>query len=118
MANIHVLESPAPGRFRVVYHVAIPASNNAAGVAWRTAVANSRPTGANAPPISVLPDGDGTGGTISLAEKAQLVSGEVYETVHDEKGQTGAGINAMFAQRSAAILAALQARLAQFGRTI
>jgi hypothetical protein len=118
MANIHVLDSTAPGRFRVVYHVAIPASNNAAGVAWRTAVANSRPTGANAPPISVLPDGDGGSGTISAAEKALIVSGAVYELVQDEKGQTGAGINAMYAQRSAEVLAALQARLAQFGRII
>jgi hypothetical protein len=118
VANVHILESLAPGRFRVAYHVAIPASNNPAGVAWRTAVVNSRPTGANAPPISVLPDGDGTNGTISAAEKAQLSSGALYEVVHDEKGQTGAGINAMFARRSAEVLAALQARLAQFGRTI
>ena len=33
MANTHVLEQLAPGRFRVVYHVAIPATNNAGGVA-------------------------------------------------------------------------------------
>ena len=118
MANVHVLESPAPGRFRVAYHVAIPASNNPAGVAWRTAIVNSRPTGANAPPVTVLPDGDGTNGTISAAEKALIVSGAVFEYVHDEKGQTGATINAMHAQRSAEVLAALQARLAQFGRIV
>ena len=118
MANVHVLESPAPGRFRVAYHVAVPATNNAAGVPWRTAIVNSRPAGANAPPISVLPDGDGTDGTISAAEKAQLTSGAVYEFVREEKGQTGATINAMHAQRSAEVLAALQARLAQFGRTV
>jgi hypothetical protein len=35
MANSHILEQLAPGRFRVVYHVAIPATNNAAGVPWR-----------------------------------------------------------------------------------
>ena len=115
MANIHVLDSPAPGRFRVVYHVAIPATNNPAGVAWRTAIVNSRDS---TRPVTVLPDGDGTGGTISDAEKAQIVSGAVYEVVREEKGQTGAGINAMFAQRSAEVLAALQARLAQFGRTV
>ena len=115
MANIHVLESPAPGRFRVAYHVAIPATNNAAGVAWRTAIVNSRDA---TRPVSVLPDGDGTNGTISAAEKAQLTSGAVYEVVREEKGQTGAGINAMFAQRSAEVLAALQARLAQFGRNV
>ena len=103
MANIHVLESPAPGRYRVVYHVAIPASNNPAGVAWRTAVVNSRDA---TRPVSVLPDGDGTDGTISAAEKAQIVSGAVYEVVRDEKGQTGAGINALHAARSAEVLAA------------
>ena len=115
MANIHVLESVAPGRFRVAYHVAIPATNNAAGVAWRTAIVNSRDA---TRPVTVLPDGDGTNGTISAAEKAQLTSGAVYEVVREEKGQTGAGINAMFAQRSAEVLAALQARLAQFGRNV
>jgi len=115
MANVHVLEQTAPGRFRVVYHVAIPATNNAAGVAWRTAVVNSRIAGQA---VSVLPDGDGTNGTISAAEKAQLTSGAVYEVVREEKGQTGAGINAMHAQRSAEVLAALQARLAQFGRIV
>ena len=115
MANSHILEQTAPGRFRVVYHVAIPATNNPAGVAWRTAIVNSRDA---TRPVSVLPDGDGTKGTISAAEKAQIVSGEVYEVVHDEKGQTGVTINAMFAQRSAEVLAALQARLSQFGRTV
>ena len=115
MTNVHVLGQTAPGRFRVVYHVAIPATNNAAGVAWRTAIVNSRDA---TRPVSVLPDGDGTNGTISAAEKAQLTSGAVYEVVREEKGQTGAGINAMFAQRSAEVLAALQARLAQFGRNV
>ena len=115
MANVHVLESPAPGRFRVAYHVAIPASNNPAGVAWRTAIVNSRDA---TRPVTVLPDGDGTNGTISAAEKALIVSGAVFEYVHDEKGQTGATINAMHAQRSAEVLAALQARLAQFGRIV
>ena len=115
MANSHILEQLAPGRFRVVYHVAIPATNNAAGVAWRTAIVNSRDA---TRPVSVLPDGDGTGGTISAAEKAQLTSGAVYEVVREEKGQTLAAFAAMFTQRSAEILAALQARYAQYGRTV
>ena len=115
MANSHILEQLAPGRFRVVYHVAIPATNNAAGVAWRTVIVNSRDANL---PISVLPDGDGTGGTISAAEKAQLTSGAVYEVVREEKGQTLAAFAAMFTHRSAEILAALQARYAQYGRTV
>lgn len=115
MANIHVLDSSGPGRFRVAYHVAIPASNNAAGVPWRSAVANSRAPGAL---VTVLPDGDGTAGTVSAAEKAQLTSGALYEVIIEEKGQTGAGIQAMFARRSSEVLAVLQERLAQFGRIV
>lgn len=115
MANVHVLESPAPGRFRVAYHVAVPATNNPAGVPWRTAIVNSRDA---TRPVTVLPDGDGTGGTISAAEKAQVVSGALYEAVREEKGQGAATLAAQFALRSAEILAGLQARYAQYGRTI
>lgn len=113
MANSHILDQTAPGRFRVVYHVAIPAGNNAAGVPWRTCVAAN--VGAI---LSVLPDGDGTNGTISAVEKAQLVSGAVYEAVREEKGQSLAAFAGMFTQRSAEILAALQARFQQYGRTV
>jgi hypothetical protein len=120
MANTHVLEQTAPGRFRVVYHVAIPATNNAAGVAWRAIMAQQvaaqvAQVGGRA---SVLPDGDGTGGTISAAEKAQVVSGALYEAVREEKGQGAATLAAQFALRSAEILAGLQARYAQYGRNI
>lgn len=113
MANSHILEQIAPGRFRVVYHIAIPNSNNGAGVPWRACVAAS--VGLI---VSVLPDGDGTGGTISTAEKAQITSGAVYEIVREEKGQTLAAFAGMFAQRSAEILAELQARYAQYGRNV
>lgn len=119
MANSHILEQLAPGRFRVVYHVAIPASNNGAGVPWRTIMAQQVAANVAAGNgVSVLPDGDGTAGTISAAEKAQLVSGAVYEHVREEKGQTLAAFTAMFAQRSAETLAMLQARYAQYGRTV
>jgi hypothetical protein len=113
MANSHILEQTAPGRFRVVYHIAIPATNNAAGVSWRTCIAAN--VGAV---VSVLPDGDGTNGTISAAEKAQLVSGALFEVVREEKGQSLAAFAGMFTQRSAEILAALQVRFQQYGRTV
>lgn len=113
MANSHILEQTGPGRFRVVYHVAIPATNNGAGVPWRTCVAANVGT-----IVSVLPDGDGTNGTIAAAEKAQIISGAVYEVVREEKGQTLAAFAGMFTQRSAEILAALQARFSQYGRVI
>lgn len=113
MANSHILEQTAPGRFRVVYHVAIPASNNGAGVPWRTCVAANVGL-----VVSVLPDGDGTHGTISAAEKAQIVSGAIVEIVREEKGQSLAAFAGMFTQRSAEVLAALQARYAQYGRIV
>ena len=119
MANSHILEQTAPGRFRVVYHVAIPATNNAAAVSWRTIMAARVAASVLAGnPASVLPDGDGTNGTISAAEKAQIVSGAVYEAVRDEKGQSLAAFAGMFTQRSAEILAGLQARFQQYGRVV
>jgi hypothetical protein len=119
MANSHILEQTAPGRFRVVYHVAIPATNNAPGVPWRTIMAAqvaASVAAGNA--ASVLPDGDGTNGTISAAEKAQIVSGALYEAVREEKGQSLAAFAGMFTQRSAEILTALQVRFQQYGRTV
>lgn len=114
MANLHVLEQIGPARFRVVLHVAIPAGNNPAGVPWRTAVAAH----VDALKPSVLPDGDGTAGTISAAEKAQIISGAVLEVVREEKGQTTASAASIYALRSAAILAELQVRYDQYGRVI
>jgi hypothetical protein len=115
MSNIHILESSGPRKFRVVYHIPVPAGNNSAGTPWRTAVARSK---INQASPSVLLDGDGTGGTISSAEKAQIQSGAIYEVVYDEKGQNATTIAATFARRSSEILSELQAELAQYGRTI
>lgn len=113
MANVHILQQLGPGRFRVVYHVPVPATNNSAGVPWRSCVA------ANVGDVvSVLPDGDGTNGTISAAEKASIVSGAIYELVREEKGQSAATLNAMFTQRKDEALAMLQAIYQHFGRTI
>lgn len=119
MANSHILEQTAPGRFRVVYHVAIPATTNAAAVPWRTIMAAQVAASVLAGnTVSVLPDGDGTNGTIAAAEKALISSGAVYEAVREEKGQSLAAFAGMFAQRSAEILVGLQARFQQFGRTV
>ena len=119
MANSHILEQTAPGRFRVVYHVAIPATNNAAGVSWRTImaarVAASVAAGNNA---SALPDGDGTAGTIAPAEKTLITTGAVVEVIREEKGQSLAAFAGVFSQRSAEIHGELQARYQQFGRTV
>jgi len=119
MANSHILEQSAPGLFRVVYHVQIPAGNNAAGVPWRTIMAAqvaANVLAGNA--VSVLPDGDGTNATISPAEKTLITTGAVYEFVRQEKGQSLAAFAGMFTQRSAEVLSALQAKYAQYGRVV
>lgn len=111
MANVHVLEQVRTDAYRVVMHIAIPNANNPFGMGYRAIIARVAGT-------TVLPDGDGTNGTISAAEKAQVVAGSVYEHVTVEKGQTVAGMAAQYTRRSSEVLAELQARYAQYGRTI
>jgi hypothetical protein len=70
MANMHVQGRTSRG-YRVVCHFAVPAGNNNVGLSWRTAYARSK--GAPAVALTtVLPDGDGTLGTVSSAEKTSL----------------------------------------------
>ncbi len=76
MANLHVLTVSGP-EFNVVAHIPIPATNNSAGLSWRTALLRSGVSKG----VSVLPDGDGTLGTIDATEKANIASGAVYEVV-------------------------------------
>jgi hypothetical protein len=77
MAAIHVLDhQPGTAEYRVAVHWSVPAGNNSAGTPWKTALLNSRLAG-----TTVLKDGDGTAGTISAAEKASIVAGDVVETV-------------------------------------
>ena len=73
MANLHILTRDGD-EFNVVAHVPVPNTNNSAGVNWRTALLRSGLGG-----TTRLPDGDGTGGTISAAEKASITTGAVYE---------------------------------------
>ncbi|MBX4215682.1 hypothetical protein KW797_01915 [Candidatus Parcubacteria bacterium] len=78
MADMHILEIRA-GIVRVVFHVDMPAGNNAANVAWSTAFLRSRQL-----PRTILPDGDGTAGTIDTSvggEKEKLVAGTRFEIV-------------------------------------
>lgn len=116
MANLHVL-TKTENDVTVAAHIAIPATSNTAGVSWRTALINSGLGGA-----TVLKDGDGTGGTISAAEKTQLATGALYEVVdqiHVSIPSGAAAINAYLDSRyseiSARALAFLQDRLNYFG---
>ena len=108
--DVHVLEN-----LRLIVHVPIPATNNPAGVPWRTALTRSGMGGK-----TVLVDGDGTQGTISAAEKALIVSGALWEVEAHSKwrgGSTGPAIDAFVAGVIAEKTVAAQAALANFGVT-
>lgn len=121
MSNIHQLERTGNNRYRVVFHIAVPAGNNAAGVAWASVMKNSGRGG-----TTILVDGAGTGtdGGIATAEKTNITNGTVYEYVTeiDTQGQSGASlltlVNAAYALAVTEIQAKLQAELGSFGRTV
>lgn len=120
MANSHVLEQIEPGKYRIVHHLPIPAANNLSSVPYRTILAAEvaarvAQVGGRA---SVLPDGDGTQGTISAAEKAQIVSGAIYELVRDEAVATIPELVAQFDRRKVETLADLQVKYARYGTVI
>lgn len=116
MAKVHVLERTQQG-YRCVFHIPVPATNNPVGLPWRTALLRSR--GAQ---TTALPDGDGTGGTISAAEKAQLLAWEILEVIEFVRaegvpgGQVNAFLDAEFARVQAQQQAKISDELGQFGR--
>lgn len=118
MANMHILKKEGP-EYTIAFHIDIPNTNNAAGLSFRTALLRSGIGG-----TTVLPAGDGTGGTISVAEKAQIDSGarfEVVETVRFASNQDGtqpSALRAMHAAMQTREQARLQDCLAQFGRIV
>ena len=119
MANIHVLDRDG-SEFRVVVHIPIPNTLNSAGVSWRDALINSGIGGK-----TVLPDGNGTGGTIIGAEKVQIVSGALYEVEdrlkpdsnNPDKPGDAAYLQAAFAVIRDRDWPLIQARLKWFGVT-
>lgn len=118
MANIHVLDRQGAG-FRCAVHIAVPAGNNNAGTAWSAALVRSGNGG-----TTTLPDGDGTGGTVSAAEKTSIAGGTVLEVVDvlvpPDNATTAAAINAWLDAYHAAKVSEVQARLqrelSQYGR--
>lgn len=121
MANMHILTRQG-ANFTVVYHIAVPNGNNPAGTNWRTALVSSGRGG-----TTILPAGDGSGGTISAAEKALIESGAVLEQVvqidptqggsNTTLAQINACLDADYATNSQSLLIELQGMLAQYGRT-
>lgn len=119
MAKAHVLDT-AGGLTRVAFHITVPAGNNAAGIAWSTALKNSGIGGK-----TVLPDGDGTGGTVGTVEKTSIVTaGTTFEVVRQVPIPTGltlaqanAFLDDLHADLVTEIQPQLQARLNYFGFT-
>jgi hypothetical protein len=75
MAKTHILSKQGQS-VQVVMHFPIPATMNAAGVLWRTALVNSGLGG-----TSVLAEGTGAG-QITSAELLRVQSGELLEAQH------------------------------------
>lgn len=113
MANLHIL-TQRNGTYRIACHVPIPNANNPRGVNYRTALTQLGLFG-----TTVLPDGDGTLGTISAAEKAQIISRAVVEVVEDVKraGSGNAFLDALFADTQARTQSSIQAQLVDYGHT-
>lgn len=116
MAKAHVLSTEG-GFTRVAFHIAVPAGNNAAGTAWSAVLVNSGIGG-----TTVLPDGAGTGGTISATEKTSIQGGTVFEVIDRvflPSGLTGAQADALLdaahAAKTTEVQAQVQARLNYFG---
>lgn len=118
MAKVHVLDT-AGSNTRLIFHIAVPVGNNDAGTAWTTVLANSGIGGK-----TVLLDGNGTGGTISAAEKTSITSGGTYEVEAWASVPTGmtvtqanAFLDALHADKTIEVQASLQAQTRLFGFT-
>ena len=112
MSHVHILT--VNGHVQTVFHLDVPNTNNSAGTNWRAAVLNSGMGG-----TTVLKDGDGTGtnGTISTAEKTNILNGSVVEVVLNIKARELAGktLVQIYNTYSGDLLSGLQSRLNRFG---
>lgn len=121
MANWHALLGDKDGNsYEVAYLIPIPSATNRVGVNYRTAIINSGLGGK-----TILPDGDGTGGTISSTDKTLITTGAAYEVVErfaTNPGQTLTqltnAVNARFTALTTSVQAALVNQLAYFGGTV
>jgi len=114
MANVHILTVDGP-EVTAIMHFAISAGNNTPGVPWRTIAV--REFGGT----TAMPDGDGTGGTISAVEKASVASGALVEVRVKMKlgtaNPSGPQIDAAFAAEQTAFQVKFQADYVRYGTT-
>lgn len=115
MANMHMMGLDGT-EFDVIFHFAVPNSNNTSGVNWQVVVLRMGYG------TTQLPDGDGTLGTISSAEKASIAAGALAEVRQRVKPTTasfptGAQLDAMFLAAQTAWQADMLLRYARYGGT-
>jgi hypothetical protein len=117
MPKIHVLEGSTNNIYSVVVHAPTPAGNNAAGVSWTVAIANSGHA------VSSLPVGNGPG-QISQSELNQVQSGALIEAALQwqdvpswTQAERDADLDLRANQAVTAILSDYQARLNLYGMT-
>ncbi len=126
MANeIRVLTGDNSDRWTLVMHFLVPDVNNVVGVNYRTAIVNSGLGQHEDGRRTVLPSGDGTGGTIDATREALLDSGEMFEYVASYRVESGGTSNAQlqsaiqefYDSQNAAVQASVGSRLRYFGHT-
>jgi len=119
MARIHLLVGGSDGSFTAVVHTPVPGTgNNAAGVQWRTALANS---GLNKTSMTT---GNGPG-QITTAEANSVANGSVLETTFPwfdnplwTPAEKNANLNETADRAVAEATADFQKRLNYFGYTV
>lgn len=124
MSQWHALTGDKDGNsYSVAFHIPIPTpANNRVGISYRTALVNSGLGGK-----TTLPDGDGTGGTISASEKTSIAAGAVYEKVetfttnpNETLAQLGARVDARYtalADVNGTFIGGLKNQLSYYGGT-
>jgi len=86
MSDIHVLTGSRGSEWRVVFHFAVPASNNSVGVSWSDAMMGA---GLN---VTIMATGTNDW-EISTADKALIDSGALFEVSVSIRIETGGGTN-------------------------
>ena len=125
MADMHILRGNNSNEWTIVMHFEVPDTNNAVGINYRTALVNSGIGLNDSGRRTVLPTGDGTGGTISVIEEALLDSGARYENVGSYRVESGGTSNAQlmsaiqsfYASENERLTAANESVLRYFGHT-
>jgi len=125
MADMHILTGNNAKEWTIVMHFTVPDTTNSVGVNFRTALLNSGEGVREGGRRSSLLAGDGTEGTISAAEEANLDNGSLFEhsvALLVESGGTSnpelqATIREMYATENSRVQAAIGSRLRYFGHT-